>query len=83
MRKINSILLLGVLLFSCSNDQSLCRCIEAGDKVNKLSASFFNRDYSVLGKDSLDALISYRDSLCDDFKMMSGEDMLKLKQNCE
>lgn len=83
MRKINSLLVLNVLLFSCANDQSLCRCIEAGDKVNKLSASFFNRDYSVLGKDSLDVLISRRDSLCDYFKMMSGEEMLKLKQNCE
>jgi hypothetical protein len=82
MRKINSIFLLGLILFSCSNDQSLCRCIEAGDKVNKLSASFFNRDYSVLGKDSLDALISHRDSICDNFKMMSGEEMLKLKENC-
>lgn len=82
MRKIYSILLISSVLFSCSNDQSLCRCIEAGDDVNKLSASFFTRDYSVLGKDSLDALIEYRDSLCKEFKMMSGEDMLKLKENC-
>ena len=83
MRKLYSIFLISSLLFSCSNDQSLCRCIEVGDEVNKLSASFFNRDYSVLGKDSLDALISRRDSLCEGFKMMSGEEMLKLKENCK
>ena len=82
MKRIIYIFTLGVLLYSCSNDKSMCRCIEAGDKVNKLSASFFNRDYSVLGKDSLDALISNRDSICDNFKMMSGEEMLKLKENC-
>jgi len=82
MRNIYSLALLSFALLSCSNDQSLCRCIEAGDEVNTLSASFFNRDYSVLGKDSLDILINYRDSICEDFKMMSGEEMLKLKENC-
>lgn len=83
MIKTYYVLLISTILLSCSNDQSLCRCIEAGDEVNKLSASFFTRDYSVLGKDSLDALIEYRDSLCEDFKMMSGEDMLQLKENCK
>jgi hypothetical protein len=61
----------------------LCRCIEAGDKVNQLSATFFEREYSVLGKDSLDLLISHRDSLCEEFQLMSGEEMLKLKENCK
>jgi hypothetical protein len=83
MRKIYFTLLIVPTLFSCSNDQSLCNCLEAGEDVNQLSASFFTRDYSVLGKDSLDALIHYRDSLCEEFKMMSGEDMLKLKENCD
>lgn len=69
-------------LSSCSNDQSLCTCIEAGDAVNQLSESFFHREYSVLGKDSLDALIAHRDALCEEFQLMSGEEMLKLKENC-
>jgi len=70
------------LLLACGNNQSLCTCIEAGDAVNQLSESFFHREYSVLGKDSLDALIAHRDSLCEEFQLMSGEEMLKLKENC-
>lgn len=70
-----------VMLFSCQN--SVCDCVEAGDKVNEISASFFDRKYSVAGKDSLDRAIEKRDEICDSYKDMSAAELQEAASDCE
>jgi len=80
--KITSLSILIFTLVSCKSNTDFCKCIEAGQKVNELSASFFNREYSELGKDSLDNVIQYRDELCEPFSELSPEELQKEKQQC-
>lgn len=70
------------MLTSCSEDKELCQCIEAGDKVNKLSASFFDGDFSETRKDSLEKAKSFRDSICAPFQDMGPEKLHKAAKDC-
>jgi hypothetical protein len=70
-----------VLLFSCQN--SVCDCVEAGEKASEISASFFDREYSVEGKDSLDQAIENRDAVCEPFKNMSAVELQEAASECE
>lgn len=80
--KISFLTILVLTLTACSSITDFCKCIEAGQKVNELSASFFNRDYSERGKDSLDQVIQYRDELCEPFNRLSPEELQQEKQQC-
>lgn len=73
---------LSSLFFACSSND-LCDCVEAADQVNKLSASFFDRPYSELGKDSLEQAIEKRDRYCEEFENMSAKDLHAAKQSCD
>ena len=70
-----------VLLFSCQH--SVCECVEAGKKVNEISASFFDREYSESGKDSLDHAIKNRDAICEPFRSMSAAELQKAASECD
>lgn len=75
-----------IALFSCqssSNDQGLCKCVEAGDQVNKLSASFFDGSFPASRIDSLEKAKSVRDSLCAPYEEMMPEELHNAAQNCE
>ncbi len=78
--------IVAVIMFSCSSneaeDKSLCDCVEVGEAVNELSSSFFNRTYSVQGKDSLDALVNLRDSICAPFLEMHPNDLQLQREKC-
>jgi hypothetical protein len=69
------------LIFSCQN--SICDCVEAGEEVNEISASFFYRDYSVEGKDSLDYAIEKRDNICEPYNNMSAVKLQEAASECE
>jgi hypothetical protein len=75
--------LIFISLTSCTQNQKLCDCIDAGNVVNKLSASFFNRDASQEGKDSLNAAIIQRDQICAPFLNMDVTELQKAKLNCK
>ena len=75
--------LLSAFLLACSTDHKLCECIEAGDVVNELSASFFNRPATQEGKDSLDAAIQFRDDICAPYQVMDVQSLHKAKEDCE
>ena len=68
-------------LFSCQN--SVCDCVEAGEEVNEISASFFDRKYSEAGKDSLERAIEQRDAVCEPCKNMSAAELQKAASKCE
>lgn len=72
-----------MLVSSCGNkNQQLCACIEAGDVVNQLSASFFNREVTLEGKDSLAIAILQRDEICAPFLSMDTSDLQEAKSKC-
>jgi hypothetical protein len=73
---------IGVFYFNKTDDQRLCECVSVGEVVNDLSASFFDRPYSVQGKDSLDQIIAFRDSICAPFIEMKTEDLHKAAKKC-
>ena len=81
--KILSLLLLLTLLFSCNNNQSLCDCVEAGDDVNKISASFFNRAPTQAGEDSLNVAKDKRDKLCEEFQDMQPQELHERAAECQ
>lgn len=73
--------ILALLVFSCQN--SVCDCVEAGNKANEISASFFDREYSEAGKDSLDRAIEKRDEICEPFQNMSAEELQEAASECD
>ncbi|PWH85541.1 hypothetical protein [Brumimicrobium oceani] len=81
--KILSLLLLLTLFVSCSNNQPLCDCVEAGEDVNKISASFFNRAPTQAGEDSLNSAKAKYDSLCAPFQEMSPAELHKRAAECQ
>lgn len=70
------------MLPGCSDDEKLCECVKAGDKVNKLSASFFDGEFSESRKDSLEKAKAYRDSICTPFQNMGPEKLHKAAKDC-
>lgn len=69
----------------CSNEQKdieLCDCVEAGARLNKVSASFFDGSFSEARKDSLEQAKSYRDSMCARFQNMEPEALQKAAKDC-
>lgn len=81
--KILSLLLLLTLLVSCNNNQTLCDCVEAGDDVNKISASFFNRAPTQEGEDSLNVAKDKRDKLCEEFQDMLPKELHERAAECQ
>lgn len=75
------IILVLILLYSCQG--TVCECVEAGKEVNEISASFFDREYSVEGKDSLERAIKNREAVCEPFKEMSAEELQKAASKCK
>lgn len=79
--KLFVFIILSLLVFSCQN--SVCDCVEAGNKANEISASFFDREYSKSGKDSLDRAIENRNEICEPFQNMSAEELQKAASECD
>lgn len=88
MNKIFLVILLLVvavasyIYFGNKPNNDLCDCVKAGELANELSASFFNRLQSDQGKDSLDQLVAYRDSICAPFLEIPTEDLHKAAKDC-
>lgn len=84
-----SVLLFCVVACQASNDESsqsssnrLCDCVKAGDKVNHLSASFFDKRPTQSDKDSMDVAIKNRDSICAPFQEMPAKELRKKSVEC-
>ncbi|WP_107039548.1 hypothetical protein [Brumimicrobium mesophilum] len=80
--KLLSLSLLLILLVSCNNSQPLCDCVEAGDDVNRISATFFNRAPTQAGEDSLYVAKEKRDKLCEPFQDMAPAELHKRAAEC-
>ncbi len=72
------------LLFSCgSGDQKICKCLEAGDRLNHLSAELLEGEVTPEKRSEMLKLKKEKELKCKDFQNMGGEEMLKRKAECE
>lgn len=81
MKKLSPLLFV-ILFASCNSEPSLCDCIEAGDSVNKISASLFDRDPTKEAADSLKQAEKRRDSICAPYNKMEPEELHKKASEC-
>lgn len=73
-----------IFLASCSSkDTKMCDCLEAGEKLNILSAKLLTSDVTQKLKDEMIKLKTEKTVKCKDFQTMGGEEMLKLKAECQ
>lgn len=81
--KILSFILIAGILVACNNNNQLCDCVEAGQEVNRISASFFDRPATQEGKDSLDLATQKRDEICAPFQNMMPGELHEKAAECE
>ena len=81
--KILSFLFIIGFLVSCNNSNQLCDCVEAGDEVNRISASFFERAATKEGEDSLNQAKKVRDEICAPFQEMMPKELHEKAAECE
>jgi len=81
--KIFTFLIIVGLLVSCNNSNQLCDCVEAGDEVNRISASFFDRPVTKEGEDSLIKAKKVRDEICSPFQEMMPKELHEKAAECE
>lgn len=82
MKKL-SLFIFVILLASCSSKPSLCDCVEAGDSVNQISASLFDRIPTQGAIDSLKQAEKNRDSICAQYQTMMPDELHKKAAECE
>ena len=72
-----------VLLACGSKDTKMCDCLEVSDRLNQLSSELLINDVTPAQKKEMKSLQKQKDKKCKDFQTMSGEEMLKLKEDCQ
>ncbi len=81
MKKL-SVLTFIILLASCKSEPSLCDCVEAGDAVNQISATLFDRRPTEATIDSLNRAKQHKDSLCASFQTIDPEELQEQAKEC-
>lgn len=83
IKSIFTISVVVCMITGCSSeDKGLCKCVEATNRVNELSATFLDGSYSEGRKDSLFKARRLSDSLCVSYQKMAPEDLHKAAENC-
>lgn len=82
MRFYLLISLSSVLLACGSKDTKMCDCLEVSDRLNQLSSELLINDVTEAQKKEMKSLQKEKDQKCEEFQTMSGEEMLKLKEDC-
>ncbi|TNE55887.1 MAG: hypothetical protein EP338_01930 [Bacteroidetes bacterium] len=78
------IFVLGVFLAACSSGSKadICQCLDAGKTFNELNQKVLDQSISPREYKDLKRAKSTKDSLCQPFKNMSGDQMRELQQEC-
>ncbi|HRO75358.1 MAG TPA: hypothetical protein PLP27_04335 [Crocinitomicaceae bacterium] len=70
-------------LVSCTpKDKQFCECITVSKAFNELSQKGISGELSQAELSEAKALQAQKDSICEAYEMMSGEEMLKKKAAC-
>lgn len=76
------------LFFSCSSNQetennALCDCVEAGNFLNELSASYFGKEHTQASRDSIQEAKAKRDEICQEFQELNAIELQELAKDCD
>lgn len=74
--------LFGITLTSCGGKDTICDCIEAGEKLNKESHKLLTKTPTEADAKKMKELKKVKEQKCKDFQTMSGEEMLERKATC-
>ncbi len=81
-------LALMAVLWACSGDgeekdAQFCKCMKAGDELNKYSAELFDRQATAEDEKKMKELRAKSQKECSQYHTMSGEEMMKRKKACQ
>lgn len=72
-----------LLLSSCEpGDQKMCDCLDSGEKLNRFSAKMLRKEATDADLRKMQTLRADKKKKCAAYQTMSGEEMLKRKQDC-
>lgn len=88
MRK--SIVLASLILVACSSnkDERFCECLKVSEDLNSEAAKYSSPDFS-LDKTTdedvvkLKTLTAQKDSICEPYELLGGEELRKKKEACK
>ena len=72
-----------LLLVACSQNTPFCDCIEKGEALNNFSTSLFDKEVTSEDEEKMKSLKEEKEKACADYQTMSGEEMIKLREDCE
>lgn len=77
-------LLFLVSFLACeSKDTKMCDCLKTSEKLNKVSSKLFMNDLSEKEMKEFQALKREKVKKCATYQTMSGEEMIKRKNECD
>jgi hypothetical protein len=83
MKKLILLSILSVNLSCSTKDSKFCDCLTAGEELNNFSSTLFDKEITIEMKDQMERLKNNKRDKCKAYEMMSGENMLELKENCK
>lgn len=73
-----------VLLSACSSkDEQFCKCLKAGEELNKFSSTLLESEITEEKAQKMKALKSAQTKECVDYQTMKGDEMLEKKAACK
>lgn len=83
MKQLYTLVLLSTItLSSCGGKDTICECIEIGDKLNKKSSKALTHTPSQKEIKEIKQLQKEKAKKCAEFQKMSGKEMLERKASC-
>ena len=74
---------LTLLLFaSCGEEDTICACIEAGDKLNQKANAILEKGSTSADEKELQALKAEKKKKCAEFETMGGDQMKERMKDC-
>lgn len=64
------------------NDPQMCDCLEAGETLSNFSSQLLGKEPTVEDQAKMKELKEAKAKACENYQMMSGEEMLKRKTEC-
>ena len=76
--------LLTLILLSCHRtDEKFCSCMKKSKEVNALSEKIWELEASKKDSVQFKKLISSKSKICEAYEYINGEELLKLKADCQ
>lgn len=83
MKTFIPVLSLLIIFTSCSSkDEQFCECLEIADELNKTNQKAFSENRTQADLDEIKSLQKTQTETCQKYFEMSGEEMLKMKEDC-